>query len=410
MRKIPVAVSTEPQMTTHRQPAKWSVHLDAIRGAAALIVFCTHGTHLFLRATLRSALQGGASGLAAPPTGTTTLGHQAVMVFFVLSGFLVGGSVLRSIMGDNWSWGRYLLYRFTRLWVVLIPALLIGYTLDSAGSMYFHGTQSIYAGPAGQGMLQSGLTDRLTPPIFVGNLFFLQGVLVPNVGSNGALWSLAYECWFYVAFPLLVLSLHRQRSALSRGAAGALLTLLLYLLGARIAAYFAVWLIGAGVSLVPKRIPAAMRGLYCLCTMGIFTVVNLVILKFQLPLFLSDSLVALSFVVALYGIIHYTETSANRVYRAAAHGLANMSYTLYATHVPLLVFASALLARPWQRWPVTVGSASCFGLVLSTVFAASYISYRLFEARTGEVRGIVQNRLRRMSLAKEMQTRSETVS
>jgi peptidoglycan/LPS O-acetylase OafA/YrhL len=392
-------------MTTHQEPAKWSVHLDAIRGVAALIVFSTHATHLFLRATLRAALGGTQPPVVGPLLhGTTTLGHQAVMVFFVLSGFLVGGSVLRSILGDKWSWGSYLLQRFTRLWVVLIPALLIGYTLDSAGNMYFQRTQSIYAGPDGQGIVETGLADRLALPVIVGNLFFLQGVLVPNVGTNGALWSLAFECWFYVAFPLLVLSLHGQRSLLSRGATGLLLILLLYSLGGRIAAYFAVWLIGAGIALVPKRIPARVRGAYCLSTMAIFMIANIFVLKVRLPLILSDDLIALSFALALYGILHYTERSDRRAYRIAAHGLANMSYTLYATHIPLLVFASAMLARPWQRWPMTFGSLSCFGLVIAAVFAVSYLSYRVFEARTREVREIVQNGLVRVRLAKAMQT------
>ena len=53
----------------------------------------------------------------------TGLGHQAVMVFFVLSGFLVGGSVLKA--GSKFSVPTYAISRLTRLWIVLLPALIL---------------------------------------------------------------------------------------------------------------------------------------------------------------------------------------------------------------------------------------------------------------------------------------------
>ena len=34
------------------------------------------------------------------------------------------------------------------------------------------------------------------------NAFFLQTIVGPTFGSNGPLWSLAYEWWYYVLFPL----------------------------------------------------------------------------------------------------------------------------------------------------------------------------------------------------------------
>jgi peptidoglycan/LPS O-acetylase OafA/YrhL len=64
----------------------------------------------------------------------TGLGHQWVIVFFVLSGYLVGGSVLRSVAVNHWSWRVYLLNRLTRLYAVLIPALVFGGLLDLGAS------------------------------------------------------------------------------------------------------------------------------------------------------------------------------------------------------------------------------------------------------------------------------------
>ena len=63
----------------------------------------------------------------------TGLGHQAVMVFFVLSGYFVGGSVLSGLRKGSFSWGRYAQSRLTRLWMVLIPALLLTLAVDQMG-------------------------------------------------------------------------------------------------------------------------------------------------------------------------------------------------------------------------------------------------------------------------------------
>ena len=68
----------------------------------------------------------------------TDCGHQAVIWFFVISGFLVGGSVVNDIRRDRFQFGRYAINRFSRLYVVLIPALLIGYCIDEA-RIFLHG-------------------------------------------------------------------------------------------------------------------------------------------------------------------------------------------------------------------------------------------------------------------------------
>ena len=41
----------------------------------------------------------------------TGLGHQAVIIFFVLSGFFVGGSILKNL--ENFSFKRYFTTRLT---------------------------------------------------------------------------------------------------------------------------------------------------------------------------------------------------------------------------------------------------------------------------------------------------------
>src|SRR5579862_7551323 len=61
-----IEVSSETQSTERASTA--SVHLDAIRGLAALAVFLGHGRGLFLKAGLHNALNVNAS---APPVSTS---------------------------------------------------------------------------------------------------------------------------------------------------------------------------------------------------------------------------------------------------------------------------------------------------------------------------------------------------
>lgn len=56
-------------------------------------------------------------------------GYQAVMVFFVLSGYFISLSILKTIRKDMWCWIDYLIRRITRLWIVLIPALFLTFII-----------------------------------------------------------------------------------------------------------------------------------------------------------------------------------------------------------------------------------------------------------------------------------------
>ena len=140
------------------------------------------------------------------------LASEAVVVFFVLSGYLVGGSVLRAVRVGTWTWKDYLLKRLTRLWVPLIPGLIIGVILDRLGYRIF-GQGSIYHNPPGIDLLTAvDLARRVGVRVFLGNAFFLQGILVPHLGTNVSLWSLADEFWYYIIFPLSVLAVTAGRS------------------------------------------------------------------------------------------------------------------------------------------------------------------------------------------------------
>src|ERR1700760_4355536 len=107
-----------------------SVHLDALRGFAAIGVCLSHLRDFFFQDYSQVPHH---NLLLAASYVATGLGHQWVIAFFVLSGYLVGGSVLRSMNLDRWAWRGYLLNRMTRLNTGLIPALALGGLLEVVG-------------------------------------------------------------------------------------------------------------------------------------------------------------------------------------------------------------------------------------------------------------------------------------
>ncbi len=165
-------------------------HLDMLRGLLALAVFLGHARGLFLADDPQIAHPNALAKLLYFLTG---FGEQAVLGFFVLSGLLISGSVFETWQTGRWSWSRYLVDRLTRLLIVLVPALALSALWDLLGITLF-GRLSVYGGnPSSGHVMIFDVAQRLTMPIFLGNVFFLQEIVVPPFGSDSALWSLGYE-------------------------------------------------------------------------------------------------------------------------------------------------------------------------------------------------------------------------
>jgi len=121
-----------------------------------------------------------------------TVGHGGVVVFFVLSGFLVTQSWLRQARAPSYS-----IKRFARIWpgyamVIVLSALVLGPIVTNlALADYFTAKQTwVYIGRT---LIMSPVQFDL-PGVFTSQ---------PNPAVNGSLWTLPYEVLAYVA--LLVL-------------------------------------------------------------------------------------------------------------------------------------------------------------------------------------------------------------
>ncbi len=62
-----------------------------------------------------------------------------VVVFFVLSGFLVGGAVIERARGGKAFMRNYLIDRTSRIYVVLVPTILLMFFFVALGRSLFGG-------------------------------------------------------------------------------------------------------------------------------------------------------------------------------------------------------------------------------------------------------------------------------
>jgi len=391
------ALLDEKKVPVTREVPEYSVHLDAARGAAASMVLIGHLRMFFVqpvvpRPSVRMApAEAGTAAAVAPPVHKTDYAHESVIVFFVLSGLLVGGSVLRMLRQRQWSWRRYLIHRSVRLWMVLVPALVIGFAFDSVGLHHFLGQGTIYdTGPAAEVW---DFASRMTPLTFLGNLFFVQDILTPPLGTNQPLWSLANEFWYYIAFPFLALAITRGVVIWKRLIFLASAAAILVFVGREISLYFTIWLLGAAVGELPLKIPSRWQRVFMLAALVLFFGVLVAIRYNSLSPFGVDLVVAGSFLLLLYGVLHLRGGTRDSIYRRCARFMSKISYSLYLTHCPVICLMSALLVGRWQRMPMNGRTLLLLGEVMVPIFLVACTVHYVFEARTDQVRNYLEAKI-----------------
>ena len=334
-----------------------------------------------------------------PAPGTKiTIGNEAVMIFFVLSGFLVGGSVLRSLKKNRFSWSDYLTKRLTRLWVVLIPALLVGYAIDHAGVAFF-GAHSIYASPPGQLIVGGDLASRLGILTLVGNLFFTQGILVQNLGVNESLWSLTFEFWYYLLFPLLAVALLSRLKLTGRVLAVACFAAVSYFVGSWIMLHFPIWMLGAAVAWLPAKLSERTARALAL-VMALVLVLSMPVFRAaSVSIYLAEWGMAIGSGCLIYLIKHLESRRRPDWYSAVSGFFSRISYTLYLVHLPLAVLLCAVLNRPWHIWAKTGANLAIWIATNVFVIVVAYGFYRLFEANTDAVRKAITGWAKRERIA-----------
>ncbi len=354
-----------------------SDHLNFIRSFAAVMVLFAH---------LRSCFFVPYEHIASPTFVVKCLfilsgwGSEAVIIFFVLSGFLVGASGYSQIRNNTYSWQTYLISRFTRLYVVLIPSLALSFLVVYFGDGVFLGASK---------HPDIGLNA------LVNNMLFLQ-TRTSTFAGNLPLWSLSNEFWYYVLFPCLMLFLTTKSMAKKVGYFS-LQMLIFLLIGKEKSLYFIIWLMGVGVYLLkPYSLLAHKPRLRTIIsTLPLIGLAVVFILShfYHAHLRLSyDFANAGFFSIFLYLILQNKTLSSNDWYHKFATETSGCSYTLYLVHYPLLLLFMKVLHVECS-WPFDVQHIFFSGLIFLIILGFSYCFSQITEAHTDKVRKYITQRV-----------------
>jgi peptidoglycan/LPS O-acetylase OafA/YrhL len=386
-------------VTWHTQarlhPNGWqSILIALVRGIAAVEVVAGH---------LRALFYPGMRTIADPPLWFqgfaffTGFGHQAVLLFFVVSGWLVGGSLL-----DKWhqpdAIANYAIDRASRLWTVLIPVFVLTVLL------------AFVQGDVSAGAVNFSRDNEFSAFTLLANLLGLQMIVAPTFGDNFALWSLANETWYYVLFPLLVIMFRTQVQGW-RTLCALLTTLLACALPPTLLLFFAIWLLGAGASRIAIQLGRGGRGILIALTLAASVYCRLVGYGDDLSTssFVYDLALSLLFLMvlcSLQGVPAPVHPLAVRM-AAAARLLAEFSFTLYVIHVPLIHLLKHLAMRFLRIDKFSAFSPAqllaYFAMHFCIIFTA-WLFYLLFEAHTRQVRLWAKRLLLRRGAARAVAT------
>lgn len=368
--------------------------INALRFAAAILVAVSHARTLFF-VDFSDATDRGLVVQACYLVGS--LGHASVLVFFVLSGFWVGGSVIRGVQGNRLDLHLYAISRATRLWIVLLPAIVVTQLADRIGTAAFgrsdvyNATSADYHGVVPVGGPLANL-DVITT---LGNVFFVQSIHVPPLGTNTPLWSLAYEFWYYLLFPAALLALIGAVGWRWRLIAAGVFVAGAIIAGPAVLALFPVWLAGASLAYFRKPVtralarmePRALRALRWVLGLALFGACVATV-GLDLNEYASAALVgaaATLYVATLLGDVPPTLPIRTIVFPVAR--ASEWSYSLYAVHLPILaMIAAALIPNASDRWQLSPLTVTVALVIITAVCLLAFGMYMLTERHTTRVR------------------------
>jgi peptidoglycan/LPS O-acetylase OafA/YrhL len=281
----------------------------------------------------------------------TDYGRTAVLVFFVLSGYVIAWVT----EARERTIEEYALSRAARLYSVIIPAFIVTAALDYTGRAI---DPRLYGPEWGHSMAHPAFGYALSA-VFLGESWILSAL----PGFNVPFWSLNYEAWYYVLFAAAAF-LRGPRRITAIGMAA-------LLAGPKVLLLLPVWLMGVAAwryrAALPERLggPLVIVSLAALIAIEAFGGQRLFCHAntHWLPPGYSAYDYILGAVVALsiVGFANMQPPMPRVSFERAVRGLAGTAFGLYLFHYPLLNFFGTLVPGPPDR---AIHRLLVFGLAL----------------------------------------------
>jgi peptidoglycan/LPS O-acetylase OafA/YrhL len=370
-----------------------SLYLHFLRILSAVIVCLGHTKEFFF-----VHMNQGAHPLEKSIRLFLGLGTSAVVVFFFLSGYLVGGKEIGNLLSRKLNFKNYIFDRLTRLWIVLIPALILTYILNSftCGSSKI----SLYCSADSQLASHSAIPPLFSQKIldFISNIFFLAPFKGNVWGGNGPLWSLSYEFWYYIVFfsCLAIYDHWAERKMTKR----LIPSILILLLASRILNFDwlvlgIIWLSGALVAqclksnfmiIVGRKLHKRWRFKF-ICITFVATLPALIGIK-VFPRIVSFPLLILLLTFCLMTMENDLPSKMNGKLQSYIVRGSEFSFSLYLIHFPLVALAASILV-PSVRWKMTLLGLLWMMLLLLATLLFAFAFAKLTEFKLVRLRRLL---------------------
>ena len=139
------------------------------------------------------------------------MGSYAVLVFFILSGFLIAHSIREKSKSNlGYGFGNYVIDRFFRIYPPFVAALLLVFVLDVAQFEY---TGQFYSFIQYLISLSINLLQMQEFPLatYINEHYMIEAFRFRLMGTNIPLWTISIEWWLYLFYGFLIFFIVKAR-------------------------------------------------------------------------------------------------------------------------------------------------------------------------------------------------------
>ena len=348
-----------------------SIFLDLVRGSAAQMVLFGHAISYF----------GVLKSLHEP--SFPWIQNIGVVVFFILSGFIITHTVTINLESDpKYNFSYYFVDRFSRIFPAYVSALILVATIDSISS-WIDASKYRYHGAFNLNTLLANLVMLQDFP----HWYYLFDLPKTSFGSARPLWTIAIEWWIYMFFGFLWLIASKKPTLINLCiACMASVVPVFNLTGGRGNGLTMYWMLGSVAYVLasdgrifPKE--PRTRALIPLCAL----LVSLLGIKTVNPT-AYDPIFAFCLTIALaYGVACFSNFQFSSRISHLIKANASFSFTLYLIHYSVLDFVS-----------VHAVATDPYVLLVASIVLCNLISYVVAQATEVRLTKLVRSGLRQI--------------
>ena len=326
----------------------YSLYLDVLRFSAAMVVFFSH-----------VASQDLTNGFLWQ---TKAYAQTAVMIFFVMSGYVIGFVTHEKETNIT----DFSVARVSRLWSIVIPALLLTAICDYIG-LHFNADlyrESAWPYPENSQVLHYFLSFFLVQNFWDMNL---------NPGINGPFWSLTYEWVYYILFGLFYFFKSKIKWLF--------ILFIMIISGPTIILLFPIWLLGYALFKFELKNKKVFEQSYLKAFISFVAILLIIIAGPEVreintnvawmsrAEIVGDYFDALMFVIHLYFSPHIINIIKPVLfkYEKLIRWSASLTFALYLFHRPIIQLIAALYDGEQSNMFYRVGMIVITFLIIATI-------------------------------------------